>query len=478
VNVQARRITCLLVEFAPTRVRTFTFAACTLSAWGRAEDLPLELASMAVAEGAHKARHRERRVRVTHSGLRATGGSISPITYREKNMFAKTTLGSVLACVLLAVCSATGAEKAPVPLEDVLRAWETAGQSLRSYDVYLRVEYVFVLKSVVVGKKKPPGKAPPGLKVPEIPIIELRERPPGEPPSRRVEFSRQVLSKQGKRRYELWPSGSQIWIEAKVFDGEIVRSRSSRSAGTANIDGRGPDVKNFTGPELNYAALYWDMPYGGSIVKLFRARKGARLIEAPSGKADYVHIESAPEEGDYYPAFGWRIALDPAHGMMPAKIEFFRDTMKLPIVRTTIEEFHQVELGVWAPIKATHTYLDSRGRVPTEVHLAVDMTRSHWNQPVAEELFTLVIPEGTRVVDDTRNIAFVAGKGDTGKNLDALIENARNVVSPARPKPAELPPTEGRLRLLLLFGLNALVIAVILGIVYVRARKRRAARRA
>jgi hypothetical protein len=112
-------------------------------------------------------------------------------------------------------------------------------------------------------------------------------------------------------------------------------------------------------------------------------------------------VESAPEDGFYCPTCGWRIALDPAHGMMPVEIEFFRKTMQTPIRRIYITKFHEVEPGVWAPAKATHECLDwKNGRVMAEIHLAVDMERSQWNQPVAEKVFDLPIPEGTRVTID------------------------------------------------------------------------------
>ncbi len=385
-------------------------------------------------------------------------------------------LVSVLGVIVVVLCNLTVTARAESQLGDVLDAWETSAESLRSYDVYLHVEALSVMKAVVVGKRTSKGKAPPGTKPPEEPIIELRERPPGEQPGRYVQFSRQVLSKEGKRRYELWNPESRSWISASVFDGEIVRSMTQGGVTTASIRGRGPDTKNLSTPERNYAGLFRDMTFGGSIFTVLRSRRGVRLVQGSGDNTDYVHVESLPEEGDYYPNFGLRIALDPLHAMMPVEIKVFRGTMKAPHRRISIEEFFEVEPGVWAPVKATHDSLDAKGRIITAVHLAADMDRSNWNQPVSEELFTLVIPEGTGVVDRVRNVAFMAGEGDTGKNLDRLIENARNVIPTGPPTGAGNPRSSSRT--FLLIGINALALAVILGILYARARRRRAPRRA
>ncbi len=392
-----------------------------------------------------------------------------------EEMLLQRTLCTVAGLMVYTVCYGAAVEKLPPRLDDALEAWETSAESLRTYDMYLHVETVFVMKTVVVGKIEPKGKALPGVEVPGFPVIELRERGPGEVPGKRVQFSRQVLSREGKRRYELRNLESENWIEAKVFNGEIVRAISARKVVTSRIHGHGPDKLYFTNPELSYAALYHDMPFGGPLIKLLRSREGTRLVGDPSGKPEYVDIESLPEKGGDYPAFGWRIALDPAYGMMPVEIEFFKDTMKMPIRRTVIEEFHEVEAGVWAPIKARQEAMDPKGRIATVTHLVVDMERSAWNQPVQEELFTLVIPEGTSVVDDTRNIAFIAGEGDTGGNVDRLVEGARNVLKlsgrgePGPTGAGSFFPTSRAI----LIWVNIVALAVILGIVLLRLRRRR-----
>ena len=48
------------------------------------------------------------------------------------------------------------------------------------------------------------------------------------------------------------------------------------------------------------------------------------------------------------------------------------------------------------------------------------LDHSSWNQDIPEETFELPLPKGTTVIDHLRNVRYVTGEDDPGKNLDAL----------------------------------------------------------
>ncbi len=342
-------------------------------------------------------------------------------------MLNRVFLAAASLLLSVAVCRA-GLADGDADLATVLQAWERSAQAIQSYDVFLRVDETYVLEPVLTRKEDPERGTPPAF--------EFRKRTSGSAPTN-THFTRQVLSKEGKRRYELIPVKDKSWTEARVFDGEVVRGLTPKT-GFGIVKARGPNEDEFTPFYSSYAALYRDLPYGGSFFRLLRTRKGTRLVKPGLNDRDCVVVESPPEKGGDYPNFGWRVKLDPTHVMLPIEIELYRGSMKSREVLTRIQGFREVEAGIWAPVEATHAH-EVRGETIATGKVVVELDRSSWNQPVSEELFTLPFPVGTRVRDEAHNLIYVTGKPDTAKNIDALLEGARKahpIRPPAPPEPA------------------------------------------
>jgi hypothetical protein len=175
---------------------------------------------------------------------------------------------------------------------------------------------------------------------------------------------------------------------------------------------------------------------GAEIVPLLRSRQGTRVVEGHEADRNYVVVESPPEGKNYYPKLEVNVTLDPNHAMMPAEIySRNRGPGWAPYWKITIDKFHEVEPGVWAPVEATYRW-GPPGKVFSVIKVAVDMSRSQWNKPVTEELFTLSFPVGTRVKDDLRGLHYATGKPDDGKNVDGLLDGARQII----PLPGSPPP--------------------------------------
>ena len=305
----------------------------------------------------------------------------------------------------------------PLALEDVLRSVETAAEGIRSYEVYLTCTRHWTLKTVVVGTMMD-GPL-------EAPILEWRQREPGEDPETEVFLYRQVLAPGGKRRIEQLDPQTEEPLRIVVSDGEVMRRMDKpKAAGSiSSLVKAVEDGHDYLG--------YLGNPFAsGSIVQMTRNRQSRVLVEDDSGK---VAFEARPG-GTSYASFGWRISLDPEHGLLPARIERYRHSMKRLYSRTEVNEFREVEPSVWAPVDVTIQFYDSKperatfGEVAHVIHAVVDQERSRWNLPLSDDTFRLAFPGGTRVHDTVRKVTFVAGKGDTGKNLDDLMKNAKDVV--------------------------------------------------
>jgi len=303
----------------------------------------------------------------------------------------------------------------PPPLEDVLRSMETAGEGIQSYDLYLKCTRHWPLKSVVVGTKKEGPR--------EVPITKWAELEKGEQPKIEVFLYRQVLAPGGKRRIERLDPKTEEGVGSVVSDGEVMR-RLDKPKAMGSIS----SLANAVEDGHDYLGYLGNPFASGSIVEMTRERKSRVLPEDSSGM---VAFEARPG-GLSYASFGWRVWLDPEHGLLPARIERYRRSMEGLYSRTEVHEFHQVEAGVWAPVDVTIQYYAApgtpkSGKVTHVIHAVVDQKRSRWNLPLEDETFRLAFPAGTRVHDTVRHVAFVAGKGDTGKSLEDLMKNARDV---------------------------------------------------
>jgi hypothetical protein len=160
--------------------------------------------------------------------------------------------------------------------------------------------------------------------------------------------------------------------------------------------------------------------------------------------------------------------------MMPVRIGLFRKSMESLYCDVTIRRFHEVSSGTWAPMEAVHSYL-LNGQTATEVKLTVQMESSSWNLPVSDDVFALPFPVGTRVMDKTRDLAYITGKADAGKNVDTLLEGAHKVIGRKPVPPPELPTGWKRWRFPVLITANAVAATVFLALLWVRKRNRREA---
>jgi hypothetical protein len=302
----------------------------------------------------------------------------------------------------------------------------------------------------------------------EAPILEWRALNAGEKPKSESVLYRQVLSSHKKRRIEWLNQDSQEPWEVVVFDGE-VRKAFQRATSTGLI--AAPTVRHLDDGH-DYATFFRNGFGAISFVTLFGQRASTRVVADRSGKASV--IESPPGGADVA-TFGWRLWLDPRHGLLPKRIERYENSMEHVYCRTVINQFHEFEPGVWAPVDVTVTFhhpapgTPHYGDVNQVVHSVVDVSRSRWNEPLSDELFVLAFPAGVTVADKTHRVVLVTGERDTGKNIDKLVAGARKTFPLDDGRPAPLPIAWWwRVALV---ALNAVLIAAFLAWLWRRHRR-------
>jgi hypothetical protein len=290
---------------------------------------------------------------------------------------------------------------------------------------------------------------------------------------------RQVFQK-GKSRVEYLDPQSGDRTGCIVCDGEVEKTWDpARVAGSIRSPERSP-----TDEGMDYLTAFHNVFDRLSLLKCFRERNNVVQVDPVPDRPDIILETSpvAPGNNIAFPDCGFRVLLDSQHGLMPRQIERFEEVQGKLCVATqrTVTEWKEVGEGVWAPTTIVTQIFDllpekgTFGEVYSEVVMKVDVARSTWNTDIPEETFELPFPAGTRITDFLRNVQYVTGKADPGKNLDDLAMNAQSLVPIATGRFTDGPR---RTSYWLTIALPVLVAAnIALALVYLRRRKARGAR--
>ncbi len=353
-------------------------------------------------------------------------------------------------------------------IEEVLSCLEAAADAIVSYDVTIRFTNRWLLHSVPVAfEKRADGRE-------FASAVEWCAWGPGEEPSAESQCYRQVFGKGGKRRFELLAEADLAPKAVQALDGEVER-------GVTFGDKRGfifnrrhqmiPDGKDYL---TYFRCIFAHVP----LATVLRDRTGTRLADRDDARPECVVVESPPEQGSFA-QFGLRAWLDPAVGFLPARIEYHRDAIGTPYLTMVVNEFREFEDGIWAPVDIVATYFNTEPGRPTSghatqsIHGIVDVQRSRWNLQLSDETFVLAFPPGIKVFDETRQVTFVTGEGDTGKSLDRLLRDARHVVQTRAPGAASRHEPRPRSPIYMWVG-GTLGIVIAVAVVAIIRRRRNA----
>lgn len=353
--------------------------------------------------------------------------------------------------------------EAPATVEQALDMLESAINAVDTYDVYFVATTEANLKPLLAyAPNKPRG---PG----NFPSVRYVPYENNEVHEKNSSYEREVYTSDGMQRHELASDQDfDDWGEVVVFDGEL-RQSLHKSSLKGSVRSMSPDKKPLGSTNMNYQSLYRDLLLGGKIIDLLRQRTNVSMQAEPKG----ISLHTDPQSLPMYPEYGFTFFLSYDNGMMPYRIEVFRGSLDHPDFVTTVDDFMKVDDGIWVPIAATRqVYAPKNHQLLRTVTLKVDPERSSWNKPLDASLFALDFPQGTKVLDEARDIVAVVGKENVGDNIDELVRTATNIAprDSENPTSAVLAHQQSTSWRISLIAINVLIIAAVLMML---VRKRR-----
>jgi hypothetical protein len=309
-------------------------------------------------------------------------------------------------------------------------------------------------------------------------VTSSRKLFPNESPKTSQYLYRQVFQK-GKGRIEFLDGPKGFVKNYIVYDSETEKGWTP-SQHTATIARPVRPPAGLDG--IDYRECFRTVIGNVPFLKCFRERGNTRVEVKREGNLVVLHSDpiTTTKPSVDLPNFGLRATIDPQHGFIPIVLEMLKtiDGKLMPYTRRTVTNWKDLGGGVWAPTRVVSQHFDldpqfqeTFGQVSDEVVMEVDLNRSSWNKDIPEETFELPLPKGATVVDFRRNVRYVTGEDDPGKNLDSLAAHAQELVPINTGYP--LPSNPWLLRALI--GVSILLLALIGFWVFVRQRGKRIA---
>jgi hypothetical protein len=143
--------------------------------------------------------------------------------------------------------------------------------------------------------------------------------------------------------------------------------------------------------------------------------------------------------------------------------------------RRSILKWKDIGGGIQVPIKMVLTQFDTSlrfgtlGEVYAEVETTVNFAKSSWNIDIPDATFQIPIPAGTKVADYLRDVQYITGKPDPGKNLEDLAATARHV----SPLGAQQPATKPRWNLWSVASISLIIVVAIVALLAYRRKLRK-----
>lgn len=305
----------------------------------------------------------------------------------------------------------------PPSAETALQLFEAAATRIKSYDVYLKDTMTFL----AFEERSPPTENAPST------VVHRRPFRKGEAPPPRVEWFRQYSQAGRVRIDKINPADGNV-VQSIVSDGETEKTLDSPKR-SATIRSASPAWYSHG---VDYRCSYLHYMGTQPLLGCLRGRSNTRCWMADG----LCHLESEGRvgEGGILPHANIHVAFDPSNGFLPVLMEEFvsGDRRRLTKWQTTITDFTDVN-GIRVPVRSKTRIFDHAdkgmlGEVLAEEVDEIDVSRSRWNLDVPDARFQLVIPAGVKLIDTTRNVRLITGQTDPGKNMDALIANAKSVI--------------------------------------------------
>jgi len=327
--------------------------------------------------------------------------------------------------VLLVLClgEVRAGNEEPRPMQEataLVDALQAAIDVVKTFDVQVKARWEWFLD------EKPGKDGKPTF----VPVTE---------PYERKALSRQMYSKGWRRIEKMDPETGEV-LQIMGADLNVMRFHFKKEH-TGRISRAGGDATQIG---TDYQELFRSLVGDFDIPKMLRERLelGRVWREGPGDRLVVFEVPPTRKPGVSFGAWGYRVFADTGNQFLPCVIETFEIREGVTALRTrrTIKERKSIAPGVSVPTKAVIDafVLDRRPeffqKKYSQLEVTVDVARSRWNEPIPEEVFRVPFPAGLSVHDEIRDVAFIVGKADPGRNLDDLAGNARGIIRNVRPQ--------------------------------------------
>jgi len=298
-------------------------------------------------------------------------------------------------------------------------------------------------------------------------LKRIRKLLPDEKPAAAHQQYRQVFQR-GRGRTELLDKEGRRISDITVYDQEIAKFFDSKS--NSAVIGQLPE-SIIADEGWDYLRAFRNIQGQFAILDCLRQRKNVLVKQGSEDKSLVLETSPDPKAADKidYPLNGYRVIIDKHRGFVPAVIERLTEIrgQNFTVRRTKVVEWHKIPGDVWVPVKVVTNQFnpdpdsETFGEAVNEAYLVVDIPRSTWNNEIPDDVFNFPLAAGTKVTDRLRQIQFITGKADPGKNLDDLVANARNITPYPVTKPT--PSAEaGSLWVPIAWGMAAVLSALVI----------------
>lgn len=350
-------------------------------------------------------------------------------------------------------------------LDQVITAYESACQSIASFDAVISSTTIFELTREMDKLGGAPG--------------EYRELTSEEKKRNLTVVSRQYFSG-GRFRIDTLDWRGQTYLDGNnsaVWNGELAKTLdvSDNSGSISALSVTAPSDR------VNLMTLYRNLLGNVTYLDMIRARSAEALTLDQD--ESHVILDVGLEVGAD-PAGNLRhvFFFDPDRGFMPARIDLYIKSPDGPVLDSRIEnELTELEPGLWVPVNSVRTLFvrddgsKQMGVPKIRQEIAVDPERSRFQIELENDIFDIEFPVGTLVYDEVRKTSYRVGSESRSQYLDQLAAQGRmSVAQLSKNKPRLRSRTNpmalsgGRSLLLIV---NVVLLVLIVGCLYYIRRR-------
>ena len=365
-------------------------------------------------------------------------------------------------------------------LDEILNRYQASCNSIDTCDALITTKSHILLVEEMFTHRPEAGKGfTPSAKVPSVVKFVQTSTLPNSAEHEYVTVSRQRF-KQDRLRLDLQSYNGkqsipdqyvQVWnLEtARVFNAQLLQGQISNAAAT--------------GTSCTAGICFYDLyrNFNGDYTYLSFIRDRATTEPVITTTGSFVTVEVRSSKTVRGSPFGAKLTLDTNKGYLPSQIGVYKGNAELPYY--TIEnKFRELSHGFWVPSESLiRMFVHDKnspqyGELHSVTNVSIDASRTEFNKPIDDSIFSLEFPTGTAVTDVIRQVSYVKEANNREERLRHLSVVALDAAKVVRIRRTQRAWTGSRY-LAWFVILNGALLVVMLLLYWYRRRRYTMARR-